>query len=577
MRHLLLWGLFLSQNAQAWVYMPDPALRAWAESNYPGCINGQYIDEMHPGVQGAYMIDISGVGTVTNLMGTEAFANASFMDVSNNPITTWYGPQSLQTLFANNCGITGTFTVPLPLTTVNVSYNNISTLDLTAANNLQTVRAHHNQITTVQWGSPNLFEIDLSYNQLSSMGSGFHAPFLNTLDISHNQFTALPSMWSTWWTLDASWNQITDISTIGAADHLSADLSHNQIDHVASLGKASDVNLSFNPLAQGIDETSYYMHTLRVNDTQLPCLPYLHNSLVNLYCTSSPVNCLPNQPSGLVMDQARFGFPPAVCSSSSACYEPLPRLDLKVFLQGPFDASTNTMRDDLRVQALIPSTDPYPALGFTYAGNGWSDEFDPDVLETTGDMAIVDWVIVDMMVNGVPQPNDAKHYSRPALVTRNGQVVGLDGSWPLVMNTTRGIYRIAVRHRNHLGVITRDFQAIYDTLRVIDFTLYSATACYHEAMHGDSLLADERQLWAGDVTFDQLIKYTGTDNDRDPILQAIGGTIPSQVLSGVYHQADVNMDGVVKYTGPDNDRDLILQNLESGSNPTATRQQVGFQ
>lgn len=576
MRHTLLLVMLWALNAQALVYMPDAALRAWAEMNYPGCITGQYIDEMHPGVQDAYLIDISEVGTVTNLMGTEAFANASEMNASNNPITTWYGPQSLRILFANNCSITGTFTVMMPLTLVNVSYNNITTLNLSVATNLETVRAHHNQITTIQWGSPNLFEIDLSYNQLSSMGSGFNAPFLNTLDISHNQFTALPSIWSTWWTLDASWNQITDISTIGAANHLSVNLSHNQIDHVTGLGKATSVDLSFNPLTQGIVQTSYYMHTLRVNDTQLPCLPYLHNTLVNLYCTNSPINCLPNQPSGLVMDQARFGFVPAICGPTSDCYKPQPTLNIKVFLQGPFDPATNTMRDDLRVQGLIPSTDPYPALGFTHVGNGWADEFDPDVLETEGDLAVVDWVIVEMTEFGTPQPNDAKHYSRPALVTRGGQIIGLDGSQPLVMNTTYGIYRVAVRHRNHLGVITRDFQAVYDTLLDIDFTSFWATACYPEAMHGDSLLANERQLWAGDVNFNHKVTYTGTNNDRDAIIQALGGGTPSLMLEGVYHSADVNMDGKVKYTGQNNDRDPILGNI-GGSEPTAIRNQIGFQ
>ncbi|MBK9196134.1 MAG: hypothetical protein IPO17_14400 [Flavobacteriales bacterium] len=37
-----------------------------------------------------------------------------------------------------------------------------------------------------------------------------------------------------------------------------------------------------------------------------------------------------------------------------------------------------------------------------------------------------------------------------------------------------------------------------------------------------------------------------------------------------YHPADVNMDGVVKYVGADNDRDPILQNV-GGSVPTNVR------
>ena len=59
------------------------------------------------------------------------------------------------------------------------------------------------------------------------------------------------------------------------------------------------------------------------------------------------------------------------------------------------------------------------------------------------------------------------------------------------------------------------------------------------------------------------------NNDRDPILQAIGGTVPTNVVTG-YSGADVNMDGDIRYTGAANDRDPILLNI-GGVVPTATR------
>jgi hypothetical protein len=65
------------------------------------------------------------------------------------------------------------------------------------------------------------------------------------------------------------------------------------------------------------------------------------------------------------------------------------------------------------------------------------------------------------------------------------------------------------------------------------------------------------------------LKYTGTTNDRDPILLAIGGTLPTNTIAA-YALEDVNMDGVVKYAGASNDRDPILVNV-GGSVPTATR------
>ena len=76
-------------------------------------------------------------------------------------------------------------------------------------------------------------------------------------------------------------------------------------------------------------------------------------------------------------------------------------------------------------------------------------------------------------------------------------------------------------------------------------------------------------LWAGNVHRDQQAKYTGENNDRDPILNSIGGVIPTNTVNG-YLSMDTNMDGVVKYTGGANDRDIILNNI-GGVIPTMTR------
>ena len=78
-------------------------------------------------------------------------------------------------------------------------------------------------------------------------------------------------------------------------------------------------------------------------------------------------------------------------------------------------------------------------------------------------------------------------------------------------------------------------------------------------------------MWAGDVNFDGELKYTGANNDRDPILQEIGGTVPTNTTAG-YDGTDANMDGLNRYTGSGNDRDPILENI-GGVIPTDSRQQ----
>ncbi|MBK9597233.1 MAG: hypothetical protein IPO60_02620 [Flavobacteriales bacterium] len=52
-------------------------------------------------------------------------------------------------------------------------------------------------------------------------------------------------------------------------------------------------------------------------------------------------------------------------------------------------------------------------------------------------------------------------------------------------------------------------------------------------------------------------------------LSSIGSSIPTNTITG-YHMEDVNMDGVVKYVGSANDRDPILFAI-GGTVPTDTR------
>jgi hypothetical protein len=76
-------------------------------------------------------------------------------------------------------------------------------------------------------------------------------------------------------------------------------------------------------------------------------------------------------------------------------------------------------------------------------------------------------------------------------------------------------------------------------------------------------------LWSGNVERNTDLKYVGELNDRDPILTAIGGAVPTNTVTG-YRREDINLDGVVKYVGEANDRDPILQNI-GGSIPTNVR------
>ncbi len=258
------------------------------------------------------------------------------------------------------------------------------------------------------------------------------------------------------------------------------------------------------------------------------------------------------------------------------CVGDYPQVNVKIFLGGPYDATTGLMNDDLRAAGHIPLTEPYTALGYGFENNegtlilgGSGSTIDPAVLSVTGPDAIVDWVVVELRNAQDPiEDNDGISKSRIALLQRDGDVVELDGISSIQFAGIAPNYHIAVVHRNHLPAMTFLPRAGFGMLSYgVDFSL-STEAIWDNIPSRNNVNGIMVQA-PGDVNLDQGLKYTGANNDRDPILTAIGGSVPTATLTG-YHSTDLNMDGLVKYAGAANDRDLILVNV-GGSVPTATR------
>lgn len=236
----------------------------------------------------------------------------------------------------------------------------------------------------------------------------------------------------------------------------------------------------------------------------------------------------------------------------------------KVFLEGPYDTGTGLMSDGLRAASLLPNNQPFTALGYTFTGSpGAGGTVAGNVFATTGNNAIVDWVIVELRNSATPSTVVA---SCAALVQRDGDVVALDGNSPVSFVQSPGSYFVAIRHRNHLGVMTASAVSLPGSAVVIDFTTVATSAYGTEAR---TTVGSVQALWTGDVSFNKEVKYTGSGNDRDPILVAVGSTTPNNTVTG-YVQEDTNLDGTVKYTGSGNDRDKILVNVGS-TTPNNTR------
>ena len=110
-------------------------------------------------------------------------------------------------------------------------------------------------------------------------------------------------------------------------------------------------------------------------------------------------------------------------------------LDLKVFLEGPYDNSTHKMKDDLRTQNLIT---------LSYG----QETTTPSVLNVSSDNAIIDWLTIEL--RDAAQPINIL-YKRNALLQADGDVVDIDGISPVnFTQTITGNYYICIKHSNHL-------------------------------------------------------------------------------------------------------------------------------
>jgi hypothetical protein len=242
--------------------------------------------------------------------------------------------------------------------------------------------------------------------------------------------------------------------------------------------------------------------------------------------------------------------------TNCATYAPGVQLSVKVRLEGPYLSGTGLMNDDLRSGGLLPLSEPYSALGFSNVAGGGGEATTAAVLATTGNNAIVDWVRIELRSAGAPSTIVA---TKQCLVQRDGDVVNADGSSPITFGVGAASYYVAVRHRNHLGCMTGTALGLVSSAVAVDFTS-AATSTY--GTEARKTVGSTNVLWMGNVVRDGNLRYTGSLNDRDPILVRVGSTTPNNTVAG-YYVEDCTLNGSVRYTGSGNDRDPILVNVGS--------------
>ncbi len=110
-------------------------------------------------------------------------------------------------------------------------------------------------------------------------------------------------------------------------------------------------------------------------------------------------------------------------------------VQIKIFLQGPYNASSDNMNTNLN--SAIPKTSPYSE--------------DPRTIQNIP-ADIVDWVLVQIRTT----ENGPAVTSHSALLNKDGRIVADDGTTGTIRLTADpGQYYIVVKHRNHLPVMSK--------------------------------------------------------------------------------------------------------------------------
>ncbi|HOZ52444.1 MAG TPA: hypothetical protein PLU17_11335, partial [Chitinophagaceae bacterium] len=234
------------------------------------------------------------------------------------------------------------------------------------------------------------------------------------------------------------------------------------------------------------------------------------------------------------------------------------RFSPKVLLSGCYE-SNGLMHDSLRATGQIPLTEPYTAMNFVPIGYAGGEMISSQQLALIGSNAIVDWVHIEVRSSS---PTYNKIASMNALLQRDGDIVDVNGNSLYFPNICPSNYYISIKHRNHLGVMTATSLALDSLDQVIDFTNSNPVWVKPGLVNTPrKTVGSYSLLWAGDSRVDKNVKYVGLNNDKEPILYAVGNATINNILYPVYRTEDVNMDARVKYNNSDNDKNFILNQV----------------
>lgn len=203
------------------------------------------------------------------------------------------------------------------------------------------------------------------------------------------------------------------------------------------------------------------------------------------------------------------------------------QLDVKVFLEGPYDPNTMQMTTTLSDAKLIPLSSPYSE--------------DMKTLERIPS-TMTDWVLVELLT----QPSGAVVDSRSAILLKDGKITAEDGSSPVQLFASNGdLLYVRIKHRNHMTVISATpIEVQSNNVAHYDFT--QSASQYYNYYGMTELETNQYAMLAGDT--DQSLSIGASDRAATQI----------NVFDAGYNPADCNLDSRIDQL----DRGLTLKNSQ---------------
>jgi len=204
---------------------------------------------------------------------------------------------------------------------------------------------------------------------------------------------------------------------------------------------------------------------------------------------------------------------------------PPPQVDLKIYLEGPFNGST--MSNSLNTNGDLPLTQPFIVSPWNYNGT--------ESVSSIPNSNVVDWVLVEYRdaPGGPSTATGATVVERKAaFLLSNGKVVGLNGSSLLQPSVTiNNNLFVVINHRNHIPVMSSVSLVLNGGIYSYDFTtavskVFNGSSCYKQI--GPGIYG----MVAGDGLCDGVVN----NFDKEAVWWMEAG------LNG-YYNGDFNRDG----------------------------------